>query len=225
MRMSKEFFVESQVSSKQLNHQSVSLVIPRLTRDKIHSALYYKVNLQDPSMRGNTLLGLNNVIIRDLGTLNNESINKKNVLGGVEFKCILMKLVELRPTIEQLDIILEISDATGEFNNKYIIALILVYLRIQYYYANETSDEAKRFKALFQQYINDYRKMKAISLNIDCWSQSQIITVELIHMDELVHWLSAKDNIWGIPLGKCSWCNILEDFSSDTSSDYDSDSD
>lgn len=64
-----EFQVESNISPKQLNNQSVSLVIPRLTRDKIHNSMYYKVNLSNESLRGNTMVELLKVMIGAFGTI------------------------------------------------------------------------------------------------------------------------------------------------------------
>ena len=99
-----EFQVESHISSKQLNNQSVSLIVPRLTRDKIHNSMYYKVNLSNESLRGNTMVELLKVIVGTLGTSRGQDGHLHMVvLGGVEFKCILMKLIEIRPNFEQLN--------------------------------------------------------------------------------------------------------------------------
>lgn len=122
----KEFQVESHISLKQLNNQSVSLIIPRLTRDKIHNSMYYKVNLSSESLRGNTMVELLKVIVGKLGALKNQDGHlNMTVLGGVEFKCILMKLVEIRPTLQQLTFLLNVTDPST-FSSKYITALILV---------------------------------------------------------------------------------------------------
>lgn len=223
--MPREFHVESHLSSKQLNNQSVSLVIPRLTRDRIHNVIYYKANLHTVALRGDTMNQLCKVIVRDLGTLQDTSINKKNVLGGVEFKCILMKLVEIRPSWDQLVILLE--KPSSNFNNKYVVALILTYLRIQYFYLKKDEPIAQSIKAKFKEYICDYRKMKSVSFEMDCWSTSQNAVVEIVHMDELVDWLASKDEIWGIPLGRCQWCSFVgeDENSSEEDSSDDADSD
>lgn len=221
--MPQEFQVESYLSTKELNHQSVSLVIPRLTRDRIHNAMYYKVNLHTVALRGDTMTSLSRVIIRDLGTLKNRTINQTHILGGVEFKCILMKLVEIRPSWDQMS---SIFDTTGHtnFDNKYIIALLLTYLRIQYYFLEDDEIQAKHIKSLFKKYINDYRKLKSVSMDMDCWSMSQSVVVSIAHMDELVDWLSTKDEIWGIPLGRCQWCKIFDEDESSSDSDSESES-
>ncbi|CCC69026.1 hypothetical protein NCAS_0C00360 [Naumovozyma castellii] len=224
----RDFFVESHISSKELNNQSVSLVIPRLTRDKIHNVLYYKVNLTSTSLRGNTMLQLSKIIIRDLGQLKDSNSLKNYLVGGVEFKCLLMKLIEIRPTFDQITMLLEKKKSPDDtFENKYIVALILTYLRIQYYYLK--LHDASHLINLFREYINDYRKLKGIDMDMDCWSMSQQLKVEIIHIDELVDRLATNNNIWGIPLGKCQWSNIFElDDESDSGSDSssgDSDSD
>lgn len=220
--MSNEFYFESHISAKQLNHQSVSLVIPRLSRDKIHNNIYYKVNLSLPSLRCDTFMGLLEVIIRDFGTLKGKSINQVNMVGGIVFKCILMRLVEIKPTIEQLNYVLNEFSDHNQFDNKYIIALLLTYIRIQYYYISEGEEIASQFKNLFKKYINDYRKLKTLDMNLDCMTMSQSLNASIVHMDELVDWLVTKDEIWGIPLGRCTWCNIFEmddDDESESSSD------
>ncbi|CCE65626.1 hypothetical protein TPHA_0M00510 [Tetrapisispora phaffii CBS 4417] len=228
--MSHEFAVEAYLSSKQLNNQSVSLVIPRLTRDKIHNSMYYKVNLTDNSLRGNTVLQLSKVIVRDLGTLLNGSSQQLNVIGGVEFKCILMKLVEMRPTWEQLLSLLNIDNdfnsvgTVGEFDNKYITALVLTYIRIQYHFINSDHQLFNKCKKLFKLYMNDYRKLKSIAFGTNCWSMSQAIDVGIGHIDELVEWLATKNDIWGLPLAMCSWCNLDEASESESESTADSDS-
>lgn len=216
--MSFEFHVESHLSSKQLNNQSVSLVIPRLARDRIHNVMYYKVNLHPVAMRGDTIKQLIKLMVRDLGTLKDQSVNATHVLGGFEFKCILMRLVELRPTWDQLQVLLREEELS--FSNKYIVALVLTYLRIQYYYLQDESDLAKSIVGVFKMYIGDYRKMKSVALDMDCWSPSQSVSVCIVHTDELVDWLVTKDEIWGFPLGKCQWCQCLDqdDSSSEDSS-------
>ncbi|QLQ80297.1 hypothetical protein HG537_0D02980 [Torulaspora globosa] len=213
--MSFEFHVESYLSNKQLNNQSVSLVIPRLARDRIHNVMYYKVNLHPVAMRGDTIKQLIKLIVRDFGTLKDQSINETHILGGFEFKCVLMKLVELRPSWDQLQVMLLEEDSS--FNNKYIVALVLTYLRIQYYYLQDESELAMTIVNIFKKYIGDYRKMKSVALDMDCWSPSQTVTVCVVHTDELVDWLITKDEIWGFPLGKCQWCQYLNQ--DDTSSD------
>lgn len=212
--MPQEFHVESYLSSKQLNHQSVSLVLPRIARDRIHNAMYYRVNLNTASLRGDTMGCLSRVIIRDFGTLSDVTVNQIHVLGGVEFQCLLMKLVEIRPTWDQLQVI---TEDESRFNNKYIIGLILTYVRVQYYFLQVDDPLAQRCHALFKRYYNDYRKMKSISLDQDCWSRSLKLTVNILHMDELVEWLLDKDEIWGIPLGKCQWKELEESSSDDDS--------
>lgn len=220
--MSFEFHVESYLSNKQLNNQSVSLVIPRIARDRIHNVMYYKVNLHPVAMRGDTIKQLTKLIVRDLGTLADRSINVTHALGGSEFKCLLMKLVELRPTLEQLQVLLQ--DTGLNFDNKYIAALVLTYLRIQYYYLHDEQDLVKRIIGVFKLYYGDYRKMKSVALDMDCWSPSQSVAVCIVHMDELIDWLVSKDEIWGIPLGKCQWCHLVEQEQDSSSEDSDSDS-
>lgn len=231
-----EFQVESFLSNKELNNQSVSLVIPRITRDRIHNMLYYKVNLTASSLRGDTILELSKIIIRDLGTLKGHSINIVHMLGGVEFKCLLMKLIEIRPTIDQLFAIFQLGEYQNNntkydsFDDKYIIALLLVYIRVQYFFLRIDDPRAIKFHKLFKNFINDFRKLKCMDFEADCWSQSQNITVSIKHMDELVDYLVTKNQIWGIPLGSCRWCNIFveesdTDSSLDSSSGSESDSD
>lgn len=222
--MPQEFHVESFLSPKQLNHQSVSLVIPRILRDRIHNAMYYRVNLNTASLRGDTMICLSKVLVRDLGALKDGAVNQVNMLGGVEFQCLLMKLVEIKPTLDQLTTMLQDDE---NFNNKYIVGLILTYLRVQYYYLPVEDPWARKCQSLFRQYYNDYRKLKSVQLDQDCWSKSQTINVDILHTDELVDWLLTKDDIWGIPLGKCQWTEIHEDDDDDdddsesTSDDYD----
>lgn len=231
-----EFQVESLLSSKELNNQSVSLVIPRITRDKIHNMLYYKVNLTTNSLRGDTILELSKIMIRDLGTLKGNSINVVHMLGGVEFKCLLMKLIEIRPNIDQLFEMFQLNEYQKNdtkcepFDDKYIIALLLVYVRLQYAYLRIDDPRAIKFHKLFREYIKDFRKLKSIDFEADCWSQSQNIPVSIKHMDELVDYLVLEKQIWGIPLGTCRWCNIFNeesdtDSSSDSNSSFESDSD
>lgn len=220
--MSKEFYIEEAISDKQLNNQSVSLVIPRLSRDKIHNSFYYKINLQTPSLRGDTLLALERILIRDFGTLKKKSINKGHVVGGTEFKCILMKMIELCPPLEQLRVILESQDRRSEFSNKYIVAIILVYLRIQYHFVNDSESLFSDLHNIFKKYIKDYRKLISLDFDIDCLSISSVIQPKIIHIDELADQLCTSSNIWGIPLGVCLWTNLFEDESSsdsDTSDD------
>lgn len=217
--MPQEFIVESFISSKQLNNQSVSLVIPRIVRDKIHNVLYYKVNLNNASLRGETMLQLAKVIVRDLGTLVDRPVSSVRILGGVEFKCILMKLIEIRPTWDQLLSLLNINEKHKEtFSNKYILALVLVYMRIQYYFLTDQS-QSKIYGDLFKQKMEDYRKLKSVSMDTDCWSMSQTIEVEIVHIDELVDWLTTKDEIWGIPLGRCQWCALFDENNESSSED------
>lgn len=214
--MPQEFHVESFLSPKQLNHQSVSLVIPRILRDRIHNAMYYRVNLNTVSLRGDTINCLSKVLVRDLGSLKDGTLNQVNVLGGVEFQCLLMKMVEIKPTWEQLTTMLQDDP---NFNNKYIVGMILTYLRIQYYYLPLDDPWVHKCQLLFRQYYNDYRKLKSVQLDQDCWSKSQTINVDILHMDELVDWLLNKDDIWGIPLGKCQWTEIDEDEDESSSSE------
>ncbi|QLG71949.1 hypothetical protein HG535_0C03010 [Zygotorulaspora mrakii] len=221
--MPQEYNVESFLSTKQLNHQSVSLIIPRLTRERIHNAMYYKTNLNTVAMRGDTMNSLAKVIVRDLGTLTEKSINQANILGGVEFNCLLMKMVELRPTWEQLSIMLQ-GDNTQIFNNKYIVALVLTYLRIQYFFLQKDDALAKDLRNTFSERLNDYRKLKSVSMNMDCWSLSQRPEISIVHMDELVEWLATQREIWGIPLGKCQWCQIFEEDNVSTEDESESES-
>ncbi|GCE97225.1 hypothetical protein ZYGM_004568 [Zygosaccharomyces mellis] len=216
--MPQEFHVESFLSPKQLNHQSVSLVIPRILRDRIHNAMYYRVNLNTASLRGDTINRLCRVLVRDLGTLKSGSVNQVNLLGGIEFQCLLMKLIEIKPTLDQLTIMLQDDE---QFNNKYIVCLVLTYLRIQYYYLPVDDPHARRCQSLFKQHYNDYRKMKSVQLDQDCWSRSQTINVDILHTDELVDWLLAKEDIWGIPLGKCQWTELYEDDDDDDDDEED----
>lgn len=220
--MPQEFHVESFLSPKQLNNQSVSLVIPRILRDRIHNAMYYRVNLNTASLRGDTMSRLSRILVRDFGSLKDRSVNQVNIMGGVEFQCVLMKLVEIKPTLDQLTIMLQDDKS---FNNKYIVGLILTYLRIQYYYLPVDDPWARKFQSLFKQYYNDYRKLKSVQLDQDCWSKSQIINVNILHIDELVDWLLTKDDIWGIPMGKCQWAEINEDEDDNSSSEEDDEED
>lgn len=247
--MSREFQVEANLSNKQLNHQSTSLVIPQLTRVRVHNSMYYKVNLDAVGLRGVNMCQLAKVIVRDLGSLAHGGTCTAGVCGGVEFKCLLTKLVHIRPTWRQVVAILGLGKPQhAGFNNKYIVVLVLVYLRAQYYYLpaeggtvaggveqlaklNRVSSRALR--RLFGHFINDYRKVKSFSLAADCWSSSVEKRVELLHVDEVVDWLCTKNEIWGIPLGICQWCNIFdedsgedgEDSDGEDSDDEDSDSD
>ncbi|CAI2004431.1 hypothetical protein SEUBUCD646_0G03330 [Saccharomyces eubayanus] len=229
----KEFQVESHISLKQLNNQSVSLIIPRLTRDKIHNSMYYKVNLSNESLRGNTMVELLKVIIGKFGALKDQDGHMNmSVLGGVEFKCILMKLVEIRPTLQQLTFLLNVNDS-NTFSSKYITALILVYARLQYYYLNDKNnndtnadDLVKLFKVQLYKYSQQFSKLKSFPLQVDCFAHSNNEELCIIRVDELVDWLVTQDHIWGIPLGKCQWSKIYdsEEESSSSGSDYEDDS-
>lgn len=223
--MSFEFQVESNLSSKELNHRSVSLVIPRISREKIHSMLYYKANLSKSSLRGDTMLELIKIMIRDLGTLQSQSINTVHLIGSVEFKCILMKLIEIKPTLQQILFILNTATnlINAKFNDKYIVALILTYIRIQYFFLSKDDPMVPHFIQIFKKYLLDYRKLKSVDLNMDCWSPSYTVEIGIVHMDELVDHLVKEKQIWGIPLGSCQWCNIFDDDESDSDSDSDSD--
>lgn len=185
--------------------------------------MYYKTNLNTVAMRGDTMNSLAKVIVRDLGTLTEKSINQANILGGVEFNCLLMKMVELRPTWEQLSIMLQ-GDNTQIFNNKYIVALVLTYLRIQYFFLQKDDALAKDLRNTFSERLNDYRKLKSVSMNMDCWSLSQRPEISIVHMDELVEWLATQREIWGIPLGKCQWCQIFEEDNVSTEDESESES-
>lgn len=233
--MSREFQVESFISSKELNNQSVSLVIPRITRDRIHNSVYYKCNLHTVSLRGDSMSHLSRILIRDFGKMKEpylKELNAAMLVGCPQFKCLLMKLVEIRPSKEQLEALFQLGSGVPQFEDKYIIALLLVYGRVQYYYLSMDSMLAKFWRNLFMKYITDYRKLKSIHMEVDCWSQSQNITVTISHLDEIVDWLATKNEIWGIPLGKCQWADIYnqeldddssDDSSSDSESGFDSD--
>lgn len=235
-----EFHFDESVSEKQLNHQSTSLVIPQLTRARIHNSMYYKVNLHPAALRGINMLQLIKKIVKQFGTTRGGSHLVSVVCGGVEFKCLLMKLVHLRPTWSQVLLILQRgNEKTSKFDNKYLVILVLVYLRVQYYYlpkpaarenktcildvekqGDVTSDKLQN---LFRIYINDYRKVKSMDLDIDCWSNLTGKKVDVLHIDEIVDWLCTQDHIWGIPLGKSQWIDIFREESSDESTDESSD--
>ncbi|AET40033.1 U4/U6-U5 snRNP complex subunit PRP38 Ecym_5269 [Eremothecium cymbalariae DBVPG len=235
--MSREFQVESEISDKQLNHQSTSLVIPKITRLRIHNSMYYKVNLHPASLRGETMKHVSKVMIRELGTCKNRSTVSGTACGTVEFQCLLMKMVEIRPTWSQLHLMLQLDDCSekaGPFNNKYIVVLILVYLRIQYYYlVNKGTEEIKplsnldttgdidagKIKTLFAHFLRDCRKIKSINLHDDPWSTSIQKRVDIYHIDEIVDWLCTNDSIWGVPLGKCPWLIEILEAEADEESD------
>lgn len=227
-----EFQVESNISPKQLNNQSVSLVIPRLTRDKIHNSMYYKVNLSNESLRGNTMVELLKVMIGAFGTIKGQNGHlHMMVLGGIEFKCILMKLIEIRPNFQQLNFLLNVKNENG-FDSKYIIALLLVYARLQYYYLNgnnknddDENDLIKLFKAQLYKYSQHYFKLKSFPLQVDCFAHSYNEELCIIHIDELVDWLATQDHIWGIPLGKCQWNKIYNSDEESSSSESESNGD
>ncbi|CAH00330.1 U4/U6-U5 snRNP complex subunit PRP38 [Kluyveromyces lactis] len=226
--MPNEFYVEENLSGKQLNHQSASLVVPQIFRNKVSSCMYYKFNLTPASLRGDTIVELIPVIVRDFGTMDERKTPHVTVLGGIEFKCLLMKLINLRPPWEQLKVLLEPHEP---LNNKYIAALVLCYMRISYYFLTESnpSEQDISFNLLhdlMKKYILDHRKLKSYSLDMDCWSSSIKKEIKLIHFDELIDWLCDRNEIWGIPLGKCNWCKIWDDEEDDeSSSDSDSSSD
>lgn len=191
------------------------------------SSMYYKVNLTPISMRGDTIVQLIPIIVRDLGSLNERKSPHMGVCGGVEFKCLLMKMINLRPPWDQLKVLLEPHET---FNNKYITVLILCYLRISYYFLSEThsNEQGISFGLLhdmMKKYIKDHRKLKSYPLDVDCWSQAIKKELVISHLDEIVDWLCEKSEIWGIPLGKCSWCKIWDDDDDDENSDSGSDSD
>lgn len=231
--MPREFQVDETLSYKQLNHQSTSLVIPQLTRVKIHNSMYYKINLEPPAQRGLNMIQLSKTLIRDFGTCRGQPRSILMACGGVEFKCLLMKVIHIRPTLAQiLEILKKGFQKTSKFDNKYIVVLILLYLRIQYYYLpithskghtalnlenidKEGQIDSEILRSIFKIFINDYRKVKSVLLDVDCWSSTTEQSVGILHIDEIVDWLSTKDEIWGIPLGRCRWCNIFEDDSSD----------
>ncbi|AAS52887.1 AER206Cp [Eremothecium gossypii ATCC 10895] len=222
--MPQEFLVESHISDKQLSNQSTSLVIPKIARLRIHNSMYYKINLYPTGLRGNTLKQLVRVLVRDLGACKHRSGPMLHICGNTEFQCLLMKVIEIRPTWSQIYTLLQLGDErkTGKFNNKYIAVLILVYLRIQYYFlADEKAESfppeadgdvtAAKVKALFAHFLADYRKVKCLDLEVDCWSGATQKSVSVQHVDEIVDWLCTKDSIWGIPLGRCRWlADVLE---------------
>lgn len=222
-QMVQEFQVDPSLSNKLLNNVSTSLVIPQITRYKIFQSMYFKVNLHPCNLRGDTIKHLAKILIRDLGSCEKRKSIHLNVCGGIEFKCLLMKLINIKPTLSQLNILLNLRNFNDEFNDKYIIVLLLVYFRLQYYYVSEkiyASDDkinAIFLKKIFRQYLQDYRKVKTYPLSTDCWSSSVEKKVEIIHVDEIIDWLCTKNEIWGIPMGKCTWCDIFD--SDDTSSD------
>lgn len=174
------------------------------------------------ALRGDTMINLTEILIRDLGTQKGNSINQDHILGGVEFKSLLLKIIEIKPTEEQILVILQ-HEPNREFDNKYIVALLLTYLRIQYYYLYNDR-LAKKWKEIFKHYLKDYRKMKSVKFELDCWSPSIPTEVTVVHMDELVEWLSENKSIWGITLGQCRWAVVLGD-DSDSSDSDNSDSD
>ncbi|KAM3164505.1 Pre-mRNA-splicing factor 38 [Lachancea thermotolerans] len=233
--MSREFHVDENVSTKQLNHQSTSLVIPQLARTRIHNSMYYKINLDPASLRGDTMVQLSKTMMRDFGTCRGNARRMALVCGGVEFKCLLMKLVHLRPQWSQIVTILQKgNERSSKFDNKYLVVLVLVYLRIQYYFLPDTSDEEKvtgvlnlnkrgsvssgTLRGLFRIYLSDYRKVKSINLETDYWYNSASKVSKTLHIDEVVDWLCTQDQIWGIPLGRCQWCNIFKETSSEEES-------
>ncbi|CUS21615.1 LAQU0S03e06678g1_1 [Lachancea quebecensis] len=237
--MPREFHVDENVSAKQLNHQSTSLVIPQLARTRIHNSMYYKINLDPVSLRGDTMVQLSKTMMRDFGSCRDSAYRMVLICGGVEFKCLLMKLVHLKPQWSQLVTILQKgNERSSKFDNKYLVVLVLVYLRIQYYFLPDTPSEErvagildlnKRgninsgiLRKLFKIYLNDYRKIKSIDLDVDYWTNSASKAPKILHIDEVVDWLCTKDQIWGIPLGRCQWCDIFKDPSSEDESSEDS---
>ncbi|SCU78790.1 LANO_0A04016g1_1 [Lachancea nothofagi CBS 11611] len=234
--MSREFHIDENVSEKQLNHQSTSLVIPHITRVKIHNSMYHKVNLDTASLRGNSMIQLTKTMVRDLGNCRGGARQMPIVCGGVEFKCLLMKLIYIKPKWDQLLVILQKgNEKSSKFDNKYLVVLILLYLRIQYYFLPRRSRKGRissvrdfgkqdrvssdHLQDLMKIYIGDYRKVKSMGLCADCWAQPGTQNVEVLHIDEIVDWLCTQKQIWGIPLGQCQWSNIYED---DESSDTES---
>lgn len=221
--MSKEFYVDENISGKHLNHQSTSLVVPQIFRNKVFSSMYYKVNLTPASLRGDTLVELVNIMVRDFGSINDRKFPQVFVCGGVEFKCILMKLINIRPSWDQLQVLLE---PKGNFNEKYMLALVLCYLRISYYFVSSTPElgiTSQMLTELFKKYSKDYRKIKSIPFEDDCWSPSSLQDISVLHVDELVEYLCEMKQIWGIPLGKSQWCEFWDDDSETSETDTTSD--
>ncbi|AMD19075.1 HBR174Cp [Eremothecium sinecaudum] len=239
--MPQEFHIQSNISDKQLNHQSTSLVIPQITRLRIHSSMYYKIKLDRRSLRGDTMKQVLKVLVNDFGRCYDQSASMINVCGNVEFKCMLMKIIEICPTWAQVCEILQLGSELHKqylFNDKYIVALLLVYLRIQYYYLPDSkSDErgalqdvdstgkitTRKIKAIYKNFLCDFRKLKSINFEVDCWSSSMQKNVCIYHLDEIIDRLCTEDNIWGVPLGKCQWAaNIIED---ESGSEFEDESD
>ncbi|CEP61220.1 U4/U6-U5 snRNP complex subunit PRP38 LALA0_S02e09450g [Lachancea lanzarotensis] len=237
--MSREFRFDENVSEKQLNHQSTSLVVPSITRARIHNSMYYKANLDAASLRGNSMLQLSTTMLKELGTCRGASSRMSIVCGGVEFKCLLMKLVHIRPTWAQLLVILQKGhEKHSRFDNKYLVVLVLTYLRLQYYFLPRPSETshlkgirdfnkdqnvtAENLKNLLLLYIRDYRKVKCMALDADCWVQGGPQKVEIRHIDEIVDWLCTESQIWALPLGQCQWCDIYAENESESESETDS---
>lgn len=156
------------------------------------------------------MVQLGPLLVTELGTMVGKSINPSLVLGGVEFKCLLMKLVELKPTWEQIRYIIDRNKDSNGFEDKYIVAMLLVYLRIQYAFVNDENPIHEDLEVIFKRYLSDYRKLKSLEWSQDCWSSSSgQIEVEVVHMDELVEWLVTKKEIWQLPLSYCPWARTI----------------
>ncbi|SCU91569.1 LAFA_0F04544g1_1 [Lachancea sp. 'fantastica'] len=239
--MAREFRFDENVSEKQLNFQSTSLIIPSITRTRIHNSMYYKANLDTASLRGNSMLQLSKTMLHELGTCRGIQSQKGIVCGGVEFKCLLMKLIHIRPTWAQLLVILQKGhEKHSRFDNKYLVVLVLTYLRLQYYFLSKPSEvlnitsirdfdkdqdvTAENLKSLLLLYIRDYRKVKCMALDADCWSQGGLQKVEIRHIDEIVDWLCTESQIWALPLGQCQWCDIYAENEDEDDSDSETES-
>ncbi|SCV03432.1 LAMI_0H08108g1_1 [Lachancea mirantina] len=242
--MPREFQNDETLSHKQLNRQSTSLVIPQLTRVRIQNSMYYKINLDPCAQRGLNMKQLSKTLVQNLGTVRSGVRNFRLACGGVEFKCLLMKLVQLRPTWSEIVLLLKRGHPEkSKFDNKYLVVLLLVYLRVQYFYLTWNDNEerraintladldsqgdvtAEKLVNVFRFFIRDYRKIKSLPLDQDFWSNSFDKQAVVLHVDEILDWLCTEESIWGLPLGKCRWCDIFADYSSSESSSEESDED
>ncbi|SSD61212.1 related to Pre-mRNA-splicing factor 38 [Saccharomycodes ludwigii] len=207
------FQIDKTLSDKILNHQSTSSVIPHVTRYNLQSTIFYKINLSSNNLRGNTMLQYLPFLLAKY---------QDNILcrcgGTMEFKCLLLKLIEIKPTWEQMQLLLS-SITKATMRNKcwkYLYVLLVVYLRIQYHFITaEISEQHTDLVRWFEDGYSRYNKFKSVKFDLDVSDKSLQLdnadTVTIYHIDELIDWLLTQRNIWGIPLGNSTWIKEVDE--------------
>lgn len=210
--MQQDFQVDTTLSAKQLNHQSTSVVIPHILRTRIHQSMFYKTNLSLGNMRGHTMLEFMPVLFKYF-------IDPKKQLkycGGGEFTAFLLKLIEIKPTWEQVTSFIQVYCLKNMEIMKYAYALMMCYLRIQYYFIFEHDEQYPILQQWFRDGYTRYNKIKCLRFDVDTSNKNDFVTY---HVDELIDRLMRASDIWGIPLGQCRWLVNEFDDTSNTEDD------